>query len=65
MALESIRDKTFSTQSDVWSFGVVLWEIFSLSAAPYPELKTEYNSVYEFLAKGHRMGCPPYATSEL
>lgn len=28
MAVESMEDKVFSAKSDVWAFGVVMWELF-------------------------------------
>lgn len=64
MAVESIRDRIFSTQSDVWSFGIVLWELFSLARTPYPGMEAD-ERLYNKLIDGYRMECPEYATKAM
>ena len=45
--------------SDVWSFGVLMWEIFHLgSAYPYGDV-TDYEEIIKFLENGDRLGRPP------
>ncbi|CAB0039875.1 unnamed protein product [Trichogramma brassicae] len=63
MAIESIRDRVFSTQSDIWSFGIVLWEFFSLAETPYPGMQAEKQ--YQKLIEGYRMERPKYATEDV
>ncbi|XP_018798451.1 PREDICTED: vascular endothelial growth factor receptor 1 isoform X5 [Bactrocera latifrons] len=64
LALESLSDHIFSTYTDVWSFGIVLWEFFSLAKVPYPGMDPN-QSLYLKIKDGYRMEKPPYANNEL
>uniref|UniRef100_A0AAR2J758 Vascular endothelial growth factor receptor 3 n=1 Tax=Pygocentrus nattereri TaxID=42514 RepID=A0AAR2J758_PYGNA len=64
MAPESIFDKVYTSQSDVWSFGVLLWEIFSLGASPYPGIQID-EDFCKRLKDGTRMRAPDTASPEV
>uniref|UniRef100_A0A8D2LUM6 Vascular endothelial growth factor receptor 2 n=1 Tax=Varanus komodoensis TaxID=61221 RepID=A0A8D2LUM6_VARKO len=64
MAPETIFDRVYTIQSDVWSFGVLLWEIFSLGASPYPGVKID-EEFCRRLKEGTRMRPPDYTTPEM
>uniref|UniRef100_A0A8C7M8W9 receptor protein-tyrosine kinase n=1 Tax=Oncorhynchus kisutch TaxID=8019 RepID=A0A8C7M8W9_ONCKI len=64
MAPETIFDRVYTTQSDVWSFGILLWEIFSLGASPYPGVGID-EAFCRRLKEGTRMRAPDYATTEI
>ena len=59
-AIEVIQGKTaIKEYSDVWSYGVFMWEIFYLGAAvPYGD-KKEFEDIIEFLRRGYRLNKPP------
>ncbi|XP_019935437.2 vascular endothelial growth factor receptor kdr-like isoform X1 [Paralichthys olivaceus] len=64
MAPEAIFDKIYTTQSDVWSFGVLMWEIFALGASPYPGVQIDEEFCCR-LKDGTRMRAPEYSSSEI
>lgn len=59
-APEALRDHSFSPKSDMWSFGVLLWEIYSFGRVPYPRIPLA--DVVKHVEKGYKMeapeGCP-------
>ncbi|XP_015423222.1 PREDICTED: tyrosine-protein kinase Fes/Fps [Myotis davidii] len=55
-APEALNYGRYSSESDVWSFGILLWETFSLGASPYPNLSNQQTR--EFIEKGGRLPCP-------
>ncbi|XP_072756873.1 proto-oncogene tyrosine-protein kinase ROS-like [Anoplolepis gracilipes] len=61
MAPESLVDGIFTSQSDVWAFGVLMWEIMSLGEQPYPAKSND--QVLEYVRSGGKLpkplNCPP------
>uniref|UniRef100_A0A914DG95 Tyrosine-protein kinase n=1 Tax=Acrobeloides nanus TaxID=290746 RepID=A0A914DG95_9BILA len=55
-APEALRHSIFTNKSDVWSFGVLLWEIFSFGRVPYPRIPIQ--DVVRHIEKGYRMEPP-------
>ncbi|XP_072024696.1 angiopoietin-1 receptor-like isoform X2 [Amphiura filiformis] len=56
LSIESMTKKMYSTKSDVWSFGILLWEIATFGGTPYSDMKTS-NLAYR-LTDGYRMPKP-------
>uniref|UniRef100_A0AAR2L077 Fibroblast growth factor receptor n=1 Tax=Pygocentrus nattereri TaxID=42514 RepID=A0AAR2L077_PYGNA len=62
MAPEALFDRVYTHQSDVWSFGVLMWEIFTLGGSPYPGIPVE--ELFKLLKEGHRMDKPSNCTHD-
>ena len=57
LAPESIRSKKYSAKTDIWSFGVLMWEVFSAGREPYAPLSL-IEAMFH-VANGGRLGQPP------
>uniref|UniRef100_A0A8C1ZRF4 receptor protein-tyrosine kinase n=1 Tax=Cyprinus carpio TaxID=7962 RepID=A0A8C1ZRF4_CYPCA len=64
MAPESIFDCVYTVQSDVWSYGILLWEIFSLGKSPYPNILVD-SKFYKMIKCGYQMSRPDFASPEM
>ncbi|CAH1247874.1 TIE1 [Branchiostoma lanceolatum] len=64
MAIESLIEGVYSCKSDMWGFGVVLWEIATLGGTPYPEV-CGYETLVTRLRRGYRLQKPNGCSDEL
>nr|XP_020649399.1 tyrosine-protein kinase receptor TYRO3 isoform X2 [Pogona vitticeps] len=63
LALESLADNLYTTHSDVWAFGVTMWEIVTRGQTPYAGI--ENAEIYNYLISGNRLKQPPECLEEV
>jgi serine/threonine protein kinase len=62
-APEVLENKNYTIKSDVWSFGILLWEIYTYGRVPFPRIKLE-NLKYH-LKSGNKMSSPEHCSFEI
>lgn len=62
-AVEALKNKCFDEKSDVWSFGIVCWEVFSYGDLPYKMVPI--NQMNSYLDKGSRLTQPKECPSDV
>lgn len=58
-----MQNRILTTKSDVWSFGILLWELFSFGETPYQDI--EIYQLKRNLLNGYIMEKPPYANANM
>lgn len=60
MSPETLRNKVFSFKSDIWSYGILLYEITTFGGVPYARVKD--NDVMHHILEGNKLTLPPDIT---
>ncbi|CAL9704847.1 unnamed protein product [Knipowitschia caucasica] len=63
MAIESLQTQKFTTKSDVWSYGILMWELLTRGASPYPDV--DPYDITHYLLKGRRLPQPQFCPDGL
>ncbi|XP_077342240.1 tyrosine-protein kinase Mer isoform X3 [Lithobates pipiens] len=63
IAVESLADRIYTIKSDVWAFGITMWEIATRGMTPYPGVQN--HEIYDYLLQGHRLKQPADCLDEL
>jgi len=59
MAPECLTEKKYSQKSDVWSFGVVIWEILHPGSIPYPDLDA-FMAAHKVISRAAQLEVPDF-----
>ncbi|XP_067935788.1 uncharacterized protein [Watersipora subatra] len=63
MSIESLRSGKYTVQSDVWSYGVLLWELMTRGGSPYPGINNY--EIKGYLNMGHRLARPEVCPEQM
>ncbi|XP_067036143.1 fibroblast growth factor receptor 3-like isoform X1 [Acropora muricata] len=63
MAIESLFDNVYTTESDVWSYGILLWELITLGSSPYPGVAGR--DIHKLIKHGYRMDKPENCSQQM